>query len=55
MRKWRVFQQMQKGTETIEWAVVTLLMAVAGLVTLILIRGELGRLFDNVLKGFLGQ
>ncbi len=54
MRKWHVLEQMERGTETVEWAVVTLIMAMAGIVTLILVREELGKLFDNVLKGFLG-
>jgi hypothetical protein len=52
MHKWYVWRQTEKGTETIEWAVVTLIVAMAGLITLILIRRELGELFLNVLRQF---
>ena len=54
MQKWQLLQKVEKGTETIEWAVVTLIMAMAGIVTLILVREELGRMFERVLEGFLG-
>lgn len=54
MRRWQLWQQVEKGSETVEWAVVTLIMAMAGIITLILVREELGRMFQRVLDGFLG-
>ena len=55
MQKWRAFRELEKGTELIEWAVVTLIMAMAGVVTLILVRDELGKMFENVLMRLMGS
>jgi Flp pilus assembly pilin Flp len=52
MEKWHVLRQAEKGAETIEWAVVTVIVALAGIATLILVRRELGEMFLNVLGRF---
>ena len=54
IHKWYVLKRIEQGSETVEWALVTLVVALAGWVALIAVRGELGKMFDNVLKSFLG-